>query len=292
MNNIILKILLTALLILLVVPYVNGEGTTGAQFLEIGVGARACAMGGAFGAAADDASAIYWNPAGMVQSGTNQVMFSQNFWLMDMTHQFAAGVYKHKLGTFGASFYYSSSGDIPKVEDFVKVGEYSAYDMAISLAYANSLVDCLSYGVGLKYINQKIEEESASTFAVDIGAIYDIWQLAGLKIGLAVQNIGPEIKFIEEGDKLPLNIKLGVAYQKDNYVIAADLNRTIDNDMTFGFGGEYVIRKILALRAGYNSLHTVSFGCGLFWKKFAFSYTLAPNENLDSSHRISLEVQF
>ncbi|HEQ99294.1 MAG TPA: hypothetical protein ENO22_08140, partial [candidate division Zixibacteria bacterium] len=67
-------------LILLLLPGVlYGQAkvaTAGAQFLEIGVSARAVAMGESFISIADDASAVYYNPAGMTQIYEKEFMFS------------------------------------------------------------------------------------------------------------------------------------------------------------------------------------------------------------------------
>ena len=276
------------MILMLMTKVILGEGTTGAQFLSIGIGARACAMGQAYGAIADDPSGIYWNPAGLSAVTSSQVMFCQNFWLLDMTHQYLAGVLPYHGGAFGLSAYYSSSGDIPKIEDFIKIGEYSAYDAAVSLAFARSLNSQIGYGLSAKYIAQKIDTENGSTFAFDIGLIYDFRRDNSLKIALAIQNIGPGVKFIDEKDKLPLNIKLSSAYLKENYALGIGLDREIDSDVIFGLGGEYVIKKTLALRAGYNTAHSYSLGFGICWQKFDLSYCFAPNKDLDASHRLSL----
>ena len=65
-------------------PVLGGQraGISTAQFLKIGVGGRAAALGEAFIAVANDASALYWNPAGLVQFEENQVMFSHNSWVV------------------------------------------------------------------------------------------------------------------------------------------------------------------------------------------------------------------
>ena len=66
-------------------------GTTSAQFLKIGIGARAIGMGGAFNSIADDISSIYWNPAGLSRiSGRGEVIFDWVDWIMDIRYGFAA----------------------------------------------------------------------------------------------------------------------------------------------------------------------------------------------------------
>ena len=60
------------------IPILGGQrtGTAMFQFLKIGVGGRAVGMGGSFVAVANDASALYWNPAGIVQIGSNELILS------------------------------------------------------------------------------------------------------------------------------------------------------------------------------------------------------------------------
>ena len=115
---------------------INATGESGAQFLKIGIGARACAMGGAYTGIADDATSIYWNPAGLTQIDNFELSAMQHFWLLDMSYQNLSAVLPSKYGDFGMSISYSSSGEIPNYENFEKLGTYTAYDMAVTLAYS------------------------------------------------------------------------------------------------------------------------------------------------------------
>lgn len=277
-------------LLLLNVPFTNkckGEGTTGAQFLNIGIGSRPCAMGEAYGAISNDPSAIYWNPAGLSQIQHLDFMFSQNFWLLDMNHQYAAGVVPTSIGSFGLGLCYSSSGNIPKIENFLNVGEYTAYDGSLSIAYARKLFGTFSLGFAGKYIFMKIENKRALAFAGDFGIIYDPEQIPELKFAFALQNMGSEIKFIDEGDPLPFNIKLSTAYITNTLTISVDLNRC-DNNISYGFGTEYIIMKVMALRAGYNTTRSFSCGIGVNWNNIDLGYAFIPYKYIDYSHIISL----
>ncbi|MBE2219783.1 MAG: UPF0164 family protein, partial [Ignavibacteria bacterium] len=69
-------------------------GTSSLQFLKIGVGGRATGMGETFVAVSNDITALYWNPAGLMQFEENGVHFSHNEWLVDLNHEFFGGVYR------------------------------------------------------------------------------------------------------------------------------------------------------------------------------------------------------
>ncbi|MCX5801219.1 MAG: PorV/PorQ family protein [Candidatus Eisenbacteria bacterium] len=267
-------------------------GEAGAQFLKMGVGARACAMGEAYVAIADDATAIYWNTAGLAEIQSPQITAMQNFWLADMSYQYLGLVCPSRLGSLGISAAYSSSGEIPKYENFQREGEYSAYDAAGTIAYARRLMGSASYGVSVKFIQEKIEEESARGFGVDVGLLCAPGILHGLKLGVAVNNMGPGIKFIEKADPLPLSVRVGAAYKTGPLLLAGDLGKPRDNDAYLCVGGELGIRDILALRAGYNSANSYSAGIGLKWRRVSVDYAYVPYEYLGDTHRFSAGVRF
>jgi hypothetical protein len=292
MKKLLIGLIALSMVLSLAIGNASGNGTTGAQFLRIGVGARACAMGEAYAAIADDPTAIFWNPAGIAQLERKEIVFDQNFWLLDITHQYLAFTSPMAKGNIGASFYYSSSGDIPKTENFITVGKYSAYDAAASIAYAGSLKKSIFYGAAVKYIFEKIENESAQTFAGDLGVIFKPVKLPGLKGALEIRNIGPGVKFIENADPLPLYIGLAGSYVYRDFTCGLAIGKHRGNDLSLGLGAEYLIKNTLALRAGYNTAHSITMGMGIYWKVFKIDYAMAPNKDLDSSHRVTLGIVF
>lgn len=267
-------------------------GETGAQFLKLGVGARACAMGEAYSGISDDATAIYWNPAGLTQISSPEITVMQNLWLMDMSYQFVAAAYPSPHGSMAAAISYSSSGDIPKYEDFVKVGEYSASDLAGALAYANRLGSGVSYGLEVKLVQTKIEDEAATGFAADLGLLYKLNNPPGMTLGLVVQHLGPAIKFIKQSDPLPRCIRVGAGYARGPARLGLDVNKPVDDDVRVGIGGEVLIKSVLALRAGYNSANTYTAGAGFNWHNIAVGYAFVPYEDIDNTHRISVTIRF
>lgn len=285
---------IVAIILLLVLGYSDASavGETGAQFLKIGIGAKACAMGEAFAGLSDDPSAIYWNPAGMMQMKSLEILMAQNYWLMDMSDQYLSAVIPSSYGAFGASINYSSSGDIPKYENEQRIGDYSAYDAALSVAYANNLNSQLIVGVGFKYIQQRIEDESAAGFSVDIGLIYELNFIKNLRMGCVMQNLGPGIKFIKEADPLPFNFKGGAAYKINDLTLVGDINFPKDSDFQTNLGVEYILRNLLALRMGFNTANSYTAGVGILWRKFEIDYAFVPYKDVDNSTRISVRIKF
>lgn len=264
------------------------SGTTSGQFLKIEPGARAIAMGGAFVAVADDASAIYWNPSGLPKLTNNAVTFSHIYWLAGTSHNYAALVYKlNNNHAFGVSYTLLSVPDMKVRTEIYQdgTGEYfSASDFAIGLSYGFKLTEEFSFGISGKYISQNIWHMTASTFAVDIGLHYTT-PIEGLKLGMCMSNIGP--KTIYEGDNnfiyytynpdqhgnsdnifadikmdswdLPLIFRVGFAYELLNtessgFLITADAVHPNDYSEYVNTGCEYSFMDRLFLRAGYKSL--------------------------------------
>ncbi len=288
-NRIFISLLISLVVSLLL--NVHAKGEAGAQFLKMGVEAKACAMGEAFVGVADDATAIYWNPAGLTQIKSVELLGMQNFYLMDMGYQYLSAVLPSRYRSLGVAIAYSSSGEIPRYENFQQLGEYTAYDVDVTIAYADRLNKAISYGIALKMIQQKIEEEKATGFAADIGLLYKVGFIKGMKIGLVAQNFGPKIKFIKESDPLPQNVKVGIGYNRGPFTFATDLVKPSDNDLRFSLGGEFLIGDILALRTGYNSSYTYSAGLGLTWKRISIDYAYVPYGDLGDTHRISFLIK-
>ena len=272
-------------------------GEAGAQFLKIGIGAKAGAMGDAFVALADDPSAIYWNPAGLTNAQTPQVQATYGIWFEDMGHHSFCAVYPAGWGWIGGLLCYSPSGDLPLVsEDLEQSGEYDASDLCGVVSYAWKMGDNASYGCAMKIVQCSIEEESASAFAVDAGFIYRVPQFTGLSIGGSIQNVGTELKFIQDGDPLPVTLRGGLAFRKSDFVATLDVSSPRDNDASLHVGAEYTLLRTLALRAGFMTRpemeSATTFGLGVTWRQFEVSYAYMPFEELESTHRISADVVF
>jgi hypothetical protein len=283
------KILILFILFISGVQYAQVfSGTTTAQFLKIEVGAKAIATGGAFVATANDASALYWNPAGISGLQNNIVSFTHTYWLANTSHDFAGLVLK--LGgthTIGISYTSLSYGDMKvRTEIYPEgTGEYfSSNDYALGLSYSFGLTDQFSIGVTGKYVGSKIWHMSTSAIAFDLGILYHT-PIEGLNLGMSISNISSKMKFggkdnfiyytydasktgnsdnifaeikMDEWD-LPLIYRVGLAmnfFKTDlhNFTVSVDANHPNDYNESVNVGMEYSFKERIFLRCGYKSL--------------------------------------
>lgn len=288
----------TAVLLFLLVPVLVLAGT-GVSFLKIPVGPRVVGMGEAAVAWIDDASALYYNPAGLANVPSFDLLLAHNQWLLDMNHEYVAGVYGNEgLGKFGLAFDYWGSGSIQGINirgetipDYV----FSAADWSLNLSYARSFSD-LSFGLGLKLVHDQHESLSTSAVAFDAGAMYKT-PLKGLKAGLSVANIGTKGKLYQESYGLPLQARLGWRYDIGIVGVTQDFILSETEKPGIAAGVECRPVQMLALRVGYRTgsdfdgLSGLRAGLGLSWHGIGVDYAFAPYGKLGASHRISISYR-
>ncbi len=268
---------------------VSKVGTTAASFLEIGAGARANAMGGAFVGLANDASTLYWNVGGIASLDRYEVVLTHTDWIADTKFDYAGLVIPlGDFGNFGFSITSLSMEEmkVRTVEQPDGTGEnFSASDIAIALSYGRKFTDRFSIGITAKYIKQTIWHMSSSAFAIDAGTVFRTDLLGGMTIGAVMSNFGTAMRldgrdtrnFIRiddtkqgSNDRIPSNIDLdswdlplyfqiGVstpAFQLDNYAltVAADALVPNNNYQSLNVGAEFSFMDFFSLRGGYNSL--------------------------------------
>jgi hypothetical protein len=227
-------------------------GTTAAQFLKIGAGARSLGMGGAAVAMAGDVYSIYWNPGSLSRiTNTGEATFTHAAWLADVNYDFAAGALAVEgVGVLGLSI---TSLRVP--QDIVRTEDnpegdgrvWDATDFSMGLTFSRSLTDRFSIGITAKYVRQTLWNESASGMAVDVGTIYTT-PFNGLKIGASISNFGSKMRL--DGPDLSFNsVPGGQAGQGPQNVVSQYTTDSYDMPLTFRIGLAMDVIKTDALRA-------------------------------------------
>jgi hypothetical protein len=288
--------------------YGSDPGTTGANFLKIGIGPRAAGMGEAQAAICNGVTSVFWNPAGLARTESQEASFVYSLWFEGIKLQYFGYAYPHPtLGTFAGSINYLSMDKIQGYRaDGVKTGEVGAYDLLGVLSYGRKLRHGIDVGINLKLIQQKLEEESSFAFGIDIGVIgplgrwFKVKELEELTCGINLQNLGSKVKFQKEEGSLPLNLKFGVGIKKevlgDPLTVAIDGNLCNDRDFYGSLGIEYWVRDLIGLRVGYKSGEDLgnglSFGGGIKVNIFQLDYALVHCGELGYTHRIGIVTRF
>ncbi|MBU0507353.1 PorV/PorQ family protein [bacterium] len=265
-------------------------GTTAAPFLGIAVGARAVGMGGAFTAVANDATALYWNPAGIAGMEKFSANLVHTDWLADLSFDVVGAVLPMgDAGVLGAQITLLSMPDqeITTTRQGEQDGNglyFSAGSMAIAGTYARAFTDRFKLGITAKYVHEWIWHESATGLALDLGSLYTT-TFNDMRIGVAITNFGGDMRMdgrdlvhnhdvdgTREGNNdrvlsdwrtddwpLPLQMRIGLAMEvlqdaRHRVTVAADAVHPNDNYEYVNLGSEWAYREQFMVRAGYKSL--------------------------------------
>ena len=290
----------------------SAQGTTAAEFLQLGVGGRAMGLSGAYTAVADDAGALYWNPAGLAGVEKRAATFMHAAYLQSSFYDYAA--YAQNLGQYGAfgvGFQYLNLGAIAETDsNFNNVGSFTPYDLALSVGYARKLEgwgplwDGAALGLSVKYIRSAVLT-AAQTAAVDFGAMSPEYFDRRLRLAAAVLNLGGTLKYQQTAENLPLTFKAGGAYHiTSRWLASADMAAPRDNGPYFAAGTEYQLPLMgawsCAGRMGYNSqtlsdvtgVTGLSVGAGFGLRGLSFDYAFVPYGGLGITNRFSVSAKF
>jgi len=236
-------------------------GTFGAQFLKLGVSARATAMGSAYTAVADNAEAVYWNPAGIVNVRGSELSLHQTQWPADIKLSYATYVFNPRSvpGTFALSA--RALWMDPQVERtaYEQEGTGRTFDSGMSslgLTYSRFFTDKFSAGATVHFMHMGLAEFSVNSALADMGIIYRIG-IRGMKIGMSILSLGPEVTFDERPARMPTSFKVGFAFEPvrvgaSRLIASSEFQHPVDNVERANFGLEYNYSNNMYLRGGYN----------------------------------------
>ncbi|MFH1220118.1 MAG: PorV/PorQ family protein [Candidatus Eisenbacteria bacterium] len=308
-------------------------GEAAAPSLIISPSARAWGLGQSFVAVADDATAMYWNPAGLgfLEGSHLSLTHSQlipmladdvYFETFDMAHSVS------DIGTLGLSIIYLTYGKWwETTAGGQEVAEHTSYEFAFGGYYALRLTDTASLGVGLKvchvFLSPAVEatgfkEGAGTSFAADFGILAR--PTPRISFGIALQNLGPDMSFIQKEDSAPLprTLRGGIAFKPfvgEEYSTLVSLEATkaliglneifskghfseVRRDATLNGGVELTFANFVSPRTGYiydpdGKIKGFTFGFGVrvpVGRGLNFNYASVPKaEDLGRENKFSLD---
>jgi len=318
------------LLLLLSTVSAFAQGEAGASSLIIPPSARANGMGQSYVAIADDATGIWWNPAGLafIQKAID-LMHSQLVpeLASDVFYEYMGGALKLEgIGTIGLSVIFLTYGEWEgRDPNNVYLGKFTSWEIAPTLSGALKIKESLGVGMNLKFVYIDLAPEEATvegqpgrghSVAVDVGALWKVpefsmlgYRISRLNLGICFSNLGPSITYInrDQAAPLPRNLRAGFAYtpvygDAGKFTVAAEVNRPMvefKRSNTYHFGAEFTYIDLIAIRSGYvhdndGNIKDPTYGLGfIFNKRVRIDWASIPQaKELGRVHRWSVGVTF
>ena len=284
-------------------------GTASGQFLKIASGARGAALGEAYSALVDDAFALDWNPAGLINIKSNSLALTHAPYLAgSFADYFAYAETAGEMGSWGLSLKYMNYGKINRTDSSGLVLEdFTPYDIAVNVGFACYITgfnknpeERFVLGATGKFVKSKILSGD-NTVSADIGLNLPYMFDSNFRVSLTAQNIMGTLRYDKEQASLPLILRLGTVTKLSDYFnLTGDMIATRDNLPFLAMGGElklpFYADMDAFLRAGFNTraindmggTRNVSVGAGLRYKDYQLDYAFSPFGDLGSVHRISI----
>ncbi len=301
-------------------------GQTGLQFLKIDMSTRGAAMGGSYTTVNNDATSMFYNPAGLAAMESDVDLFvTHTQWIAGISYLGGGGaVNLGNWGTVGLSWITANYGDdfigtqyANNYLGYIETGKLNVSAYTGGLSYASRLTDRFSVGGQVKYCYQHlggnfidslgtIQKNEVSGLAYDFGTIF-YPGYKSLRIGMTIRNFSSEYKYVEEGFELPLTFVIGAAMDvldlmgahDDALLVSVDAVHPRDYTERVHLGAEYTFMKRISLRVGYKfNYDNEGFTAGLGLQQqisgvlVNVGYAYAPMKYFDAIHRISISASY
>ncbi len=314
------------------VPNLGGQraGISAFQFLKLGVGARGEAMGESFVAVANDASALYWNPAGLVQFTGDQVLVSHTDYVVDIKHDFLGAVHHlsetDAIGIAASSLHMADMEITTETQPFGTGRYFSFGDVSLALTYARKMTDQFSFGATVRYVEETLDILKMRSVMIDLGTYY--WTgIGNSRFAVVIANFGADVApkgtvtqlsgeqvSTFQSFSLPTVFKLGFAMDpvltdNERLTTSVQLTHPNDNAENVRVGAEFGWQNTFFLRGGVKrtigqrllgpdetSEEDFTLGAGvrlaLPVSTVSADYAFSNYNRLGSVHRISLTLAF
>jgi tetratricopeptide (TPR) repeat protein len=279
------------------------------EFMSYGAGARSLAMGAAFVGVADDASATYWNPAGLSQITRKELTLMRATLFADTTYDFYSFVMPSKKGgsAWGVSMTQLANSGFEKVSTTVDPntqaytnvssnGTFGVSESAMTWSYGRKVVDHVSIGTAINQIKRSVDTSSDSSMAADLGTLIDMKD-GTRRLGMTIKNVYSKVSG-DTDDTMPLMFRVGLSdqYFKKRLLLALDIDKSINANPGYHFGGEFAFTKNFRGRFGVQGsqatgLQETDVGFGYTIKSITLDYSIGLH-TLGSSTRMGLTWKF
>jgi hypothetical protein len=289
----------------------TGDGGYAGAFQQSGLGARALGLGGAFVGVADDATAGFFNPAGLVQIRIRT--FGAFFRKMTLDRRLSYITFCQPIreeATISIGWINAGVKDVMgRNENGEITEEIKNYENAIELFFGRKILEKLSVGVRIGYVQYNLANINA--YGIGFGFSAFGKPIQKLRLGAAVENIGMKYSWTSgdywkkfdllgssSKDNFPINLRFGASYLllEDRILISTEIDKSEKQKEKIHLGVEGWILEKLAARAGYDK-GSLTLGMGLRQKMrstiLGFDYAYVSSRvGDDPDHLISLQLEF
>ncbi len=294
-------------------------GASGSPTLRRSLSARSAAMADAYAAVSGGLSSLSTNPAGLAAARRPQLDTTFTSGVLDDSFGFLGWAQPLALGVAAAGLSYYDAGRVDLHFTGGRTETRNAQrDFVGHLAWGLPLSGEFSVGATGKYYRFELAQEARTAgFAGDVGAQ---WQtpLKGLRLGAALQNAGPGVKFEVESDPLPFTTRGGASWSWVSAPVPAGTDPATLGEHTFtrliasaeaikvrdeaiigALGSELAMdfgpTTSIALRAGWrlnSDSARLCVGVGMREGRFMLDYAMAEKRTLGQTHYAGLGVRF
>ncbi len=262
----------------------DGDGGYAGSFLQVPIGARPAAMGGAYLALSDDGSGPLYNPAGTANLQKKLFTSSYRVMKLDRTLAYTSILFPAKGNSvIGVNWLYAGSGSVEARDGF---GQPLGHSVSLNthdfgVLFAKRFEDVVSAGLKLNYYHADFTEISSGSVGIDFGLMLyvdqffdrerrDLMPVQNIQIGATVKNLGsrfvwnngkylyryqgPNVPASVQADDIPVEFGLGASarFFQQRLTLAADFLKDTKSAAEFHAGAEYLYMKRAALRTGIS----------------------------------------
>ncbi len=229
-----------------------------------------------------DASAIYWNPAGLAMQDERTVLLQHGLLPNAVDWDLAAvayplpglgavGIGVARIGTSGLEAYDANN---------VSLGTLGFRETALGASVSRRVMGSLHAGATFKVVSQSLGDLSAAAPGIDLGAVYRPDRFRGAQVGVSVQNVvAGALDLGGASTPLARSFRLGVAgpewrvSTRGALRAVADLAREGDAGTKPRLGVEFTRPGLGAIRAGLQNGRPV-LGLGVNYRRYGIDLTL------------------